>query len=361
MSSPPAPAKPPQPAKSPNDAALSTLTWLSPPRLPRLPKAQGVAGHVRYTVELVRQLWVLRRQLNLYDEALRHAVEERDTRLVHLAEATLASPTPQARTLAFQRTLTALHVEQEAAQRSYEEALTELQTAQLDRRALETRLENQVEKLNVRLAATEHHRDLQRYQLEHGQKQLAQQQKALEQHERAGEARPQQTPPLPPEAQESQRAQHQQQAAQIQQRRLQLETQLELLTQLERDAQAEYERVREAHGQAQAEQEEKLSEAKAHEAALTKGLDQARHKLDHLDARKRAALIDLGREMLEEGLPEGDDLHAQAQTALAQVATIRKARRQLERIRGQLDLRPAYRVLSAILAVGVLLLFLALL
>lgn len=311
-----------------------------------------------YSVRLVRHRRRLNRRLEALDLALREAVQTRDEALATLGEATLAGGRRTGRIAAFAETLTALDTERAAIDRRREALTLELAAAEADRRArlaeFDARLEGvEAELIPLERALGEHRK--QREALEHEAEDADDLRRSLE----SRRARIDQDT----DADDETRAIYDRERGEIEEklaelvaaepdrvaRRAALDGPLARL-----EAQvAELEALRSA---VSARRDAWLEEVDGRVAELTAGRDEERAAVERSDARRRAALVDLGREALHHDAADrpGED----ARQALEHIVELRRQRKALQAQDAALDTRPLVITVLAALGLGIAALFL---
>lgn len=325
-------------------SAPSLPPW---PELPPLPSAAGPLGHLRYTLAALRLQRLLRQHLDAHDAALRAAVADRDDQLVALGEATLLAPTLEARATAFQHTLAVLDSEQATAARAHEALQVEYAGAEADRRAAEARFDVRLEELRALLRPVERRLERTRREAETLRRELdaqASQALAIEQRiAREHQALDAETDPAARARLAEEHARHLEALDRVNQARAAVEQRrLAVVAPLERD-EGERAALQAEVIEAETERQVVVGAAATRQEALKGEVDEAHRRLDALDARRRAALMDLGREMIEAHPSATGEGHTAARAALAHIAAIRRARTRLETQRGAIDLAPVRR------------------
>ncbi|MCB9534836.1 MAG: hypothetical protein H6704_01080 [Myxococcales bacterium] len=338
----------------------------SPDDLPALPAPGGVAGHVRYTVAAFRQLRAWRLRLSAIDVELREAVRRRDEALADVGKAALARGEAVGRSAdrleAFGDTVGALEAEQQAADARRDALGIELAAAEDDRRTALDALDGRIAELRATMAPLQRDAERARRKAAELERLLASQQE----QRRSFEARLTRLGHSEAAADDADRveaivAERRALEARIdaldaavldheQQRARALEPVGGLDTQLD-----ELERALEA---ARAERAEAQRAGDARCAALTGRLTEAEHAAELLARRRRAVLVDLGREVMREEHGSQGEASEAARAALAQLEALRDERERLLARRAAFDGRPVRRTVGA--TVGALALLLTL-
>lgn len=339
-----------------------------PDALPALPAPGGLLGHVRYTVAAVRQLRAWRLRLAAIDLELREAVRRRDEALADVGKAALARGEAVGRSAdrldAFGDTVGALEAEQQAADARRDALGIELAAAEDDRRAALEALDARID--DLRAAAAPLQRDVERARRKAAElDRLAASQQAQRQ---SFEARLTRIGRSEAEAPDAERVE-----ALLAERR-DLEARLDALdtalAELEQQRaavlepvainSAELETLDQALEAARAERVEAQREGDARCAALAGRLAEAEHAAELLARRRRAVLVDLGREVMREEKGAHGVAQEAARTALAELEALREERERLLARRAAFDGGPLRRTAAATvgaLALGLLLLW----
>lgn len=315
-----------------------------------------------YGARLVLYRRRLRRALELLDQALRDGVAARDEALAALGEATLsdAAHRPGGRITAFAETLAALDAERAEFDRRRESLTIELAAAEADRRARLAEYDGRLDALDAELAPVE--RSLAEH---HGQRDdLDREAEAAADLRQSLRARLAQLDEAHEDADDDTRRRHAEERPEIERRLLELDAErvpreasrAALDGPIERlEARvAELTAARTAAREARATW---LEEVDTRIAELRATRDEELAALARSDARRRGALVDLGREALH--LADGPHTPAAAaRAALERIVALRRTRAELQAIGAGLDDRPLRRMLAllALLVVGLLIL-----
>lgn len=297
-----------------------------------------------YSIRIVRFRRRLTRRLEALDLALRDAVQTRDEALAALGEATLTGDSPTGRIAAFADTLTGLDAERAAIDRRREALTLELAAAEADRRARLAELDARLEGLEAELVP------LERALGEHRKRRATLDQEAedAEDLQRSLEARRAHIESAEgddDDTDETVRALYEKELPEIEARLKALAAEApgraaaraaidEPLARLEKQVSELHELEESISGQ----RATWLEEVDGRIAELTANRDEERAALARSDARRRAALVDLGREALHQD--GGDRPAADARRALEHIVELRRQRKALQAQDAALDLRP---------------------
>lgn len=314
-----------------------------------------------FSLRLMRHRRRISQRLEALDRELREAVQIRDEALAVLGEATLSGGGGGVggRITAFSETLARLDAERAAIDRRREALTIELAAAEADRRArlaeFDARIEGlEAERTPLERALADHQQrrdalDRQAEDAEDLRKNLTQRRAHIEE--------------AFDEADDEARAGYEREQAEIEQKLAELRvaepgraaerTALDgPLARLEEQV-AELQRM---HASISGQRETWLEEVDGRIAELTASREEELEALARSDVRRRAALVDLGREALhlEGGASPGED----ARRALDHIVALRRARRALQTHDAALDTRPLHRTLAvlALLLVALLML-----
>ncbi len=334
---------------------------VSPPdALPALPAPGGALGHLRYTLAAFRLLRAWRLRLAAIDLELREAVRRRDEALADVGKAALARGEAVGRSAdrleAFGETVGALEAEQQTADARRDGLGIELAAAEDDRRTALEALDARIADLRTAAAPLQRAAERARRKAGELERLLASQQE----QRRSFEARLARLGRSEAEAEEAERveallAERRDLEARIdaldaavveheQQRAVALEPVGGLEAQLD-----ELDRALEA---ARAERAEAQREGDARYAALAGRLTEAEHAAELLARRRRAVLVDLGREVMREEHGSQGEASEAARSALAELEALRDERERLLARRAAFDGGPVRRTVGA--AVGAL-------
>lgn len=283
---------------------------------------------------------------------LRDAVQARDEALATLGEATLAGATRTGRIAAFATTLAELDGQRAAVDRRRESLTIELAAVEADRRARLAEFDARLDGLGAELIPLE--RTL------HGHRQRREALKNTVEDaddlQTSLEARRQQLRADAESAEEA--ATDSEELSEIERRLAELAesrpTHAAELAALDAPIgrlEAQVDELQTLRAQIGTQREAWLEEVDGRIAELTQQRDEERAALERSDARRRAALVDLGREALHldgEGQP-GDE----ARHALEHIVGLRRRRSALQASEAALDARPLHRTVLAVLVVAV--------
>jgi hypothetical protein len=309
----------------------------SPPRGPMLPPPVGLRGHWAYTLGAWEWFRGWRGRVAAEDVAVRQACDARDAAFVALGEASLApgnapATSEDAEIAAFAATLSRFAAEAEVLTTRRTQSLDAAARATADTTRAIAGFETRLSALRAEYRPHETELRLLEQRLDDTRRQL----NAVSAREAKGGD--------PRAAADRDR---------FETARIALEAQV-----------AERQRAVEA-GRRQVEalehEQTLVQKAGAQEIALLEGrAKQASEEVERLAERRRAALMDLGHEVLRRGLvlPGGTEETLRARTALEALETARSHREGVLAERREIDLAPCIRTLAvaAMLAVGLALL-----
>ncbi len=329
-----------------------------PDALPALPAPGGVLGHLRYTVAAVRQLRAWRLRLAAIDLELREAVRRRDEALADVGKAALARGEAVGRSAdrleAFGDTVGALEAEQQTADARRDALGIDLAAAEDDRRAALETLDARI--ADLRAAADPLQREVERARRKVAElDRLAASQQAQRQSFEARLARIGRAEAERPDADQVQSLLSERRDLEARLDALDVEVgelerqRSEVLEPIARNS-AELETLDEALDAARAERAEVQREADARCAALAGRLAEAEHAAELLARRRRAVLVDLGREVMREEHGAQGAAQEAARTALAELERLREERERLLARRAAFDGGPVRRTVGAALA-----------
>lgn len=326
------------------------------------PPPRGVWQHITYTFTALRCLRAWRRELEALDDHLRAAVAARDAALAGLGEATLAAAAPgaNARVGVFADTLAALDTERAAIDGRRETLTIELAAAEADRRARLAEFAGRRDALDAEAAEAERalaaHRDtlaeLARAEADDANLRRNLEARLAHISDEANLAA----------ADDGQRAVFADERPAIEARlaelaaavdpradqRAALEAPVARLEAQLADITSRRDGLRSARAAL-------IEAADARIAELRAAREEEVELLARLDERRRAALVDLGREALHQGVG-ADRAASDARASLETIAALRRARALLNTRRQSLHERPIRRTALALLALFVLLL-----
>ncbi len=304
-----------------------------------------------YSARIIRYRRRLNRRLEALDLALRDAVQIRDEALATLGEATLAGETPTGRIAAFAETLAALDSERGSIDRRREALTIELAAAEADRRARLAEFDARLEGLEAELAplerALDEHRK-RREALDHEAEDADDLGRSLE----ARRAQIEQDVDADPDT----RAIYAEELPGIEARLAELAVQQPDRA-ARRDAlqgplarlQGQVDELTALRESITARRGTWLEDVDGRIAELTAQRDDEHAALERSDQRRRAALVDLGREALhQEG---GDRPGENARQALEHIVELRRQRKLLQATDAGLDTRPLVITVFGLLAV----------
>ncbi|MCA9538952.1 MAG: hypothetical protein KC620_08685 [Myxococcales bacterium] len=332
-----------------------------------LPPPRGILGHLRHTWSALRLLRAWRRRLSAIDQTLRETVRQRDEALADLGRTTLeraGGPASATGRLAeYAATLAALDQERTTAETEREGRAAELAAAEAERAArlaefdAELRgIEREQAPLEAALAEHKHRGE----SLERHLTALRNQKRALD--ARAAEDADEEETDSPEDA-EAERAE-------LQSRREALDAQLEAHTTdraaLEastHEVESQLAELTRRRSDVREARQGARETADAQVADHQKALSEITEQLEHLDGRRRAALVDLGREALQaEDAADTSPARRRARATLDEIAALRRERKTMLARRDAFDTGPMRRTLLALAALlgGLLLLIILL-
>jgi chromosome segregation ATPase len=304
-----------------------------------------------------------RRALEALDARLRAAVADRDEALAGLGQATLTSPAPERRAgdriAAFADTLAGLDTERIAIDGRRETLTIELAAAEADRRARLAEFEGRRDALDIEAAAAERALGTQRRRL--AELARADADEAALRRNLEGRLAHITDAEVHAEAEDGERSVFTEERPRIEARLRELDDAAapraerraaltEPITRLEAQL-TDIAARRDGLGTARA---ALLEATDARIAELRAAREEEVELLGRLDERRRAALVDLGREALH--LDSGaDPAMSAARASLEVIAVVRRERLALNARRAALDDRPIRRTLLGLLVVFVLL------
>lgn len=332
------------------------------PDLPPLPR--GIWQHLTYTWTALQRLRAWRRELEALDDHLRAAVAARDAALAGLGEATLAAAAPGGndRVGNFATTLAALDTDRAAIDGRRETLTIELAAAEADRRARLAEFAGRRDALDAEAAEAERALAAHRVtlaELTRAEADDAALRRNLEARlayitdEAAIAAADDGERALFADERPAIDARLDELAAAVEPRAAQRAALAEPVARLEAqltDISARRDGLRSARAAL-------VESAEARIAELRAAREEEIELLARLDERRRAALVDLGREALHQGATT-DRATSEARASLETIAELRRARTALNTRRQALDERPIRRTALGLFALFVLLLIL---
>lgn len=314
-----------------------------------------------YTLRLMRHRRRIRQRMEALDRDLREAVQVRDEALALLGEATLSGGAGGVggRITAFAETLARLDAERATIDRRREASTIELAAAEADRRARLAEFDARLEGLEAELAP------LERALVEHVERRDALEHEGEDAADlrRSLELRLAHIEDDFDGADEAARQLYEAERPEIEQKLVELRAADPIraaaraaidgpLARLD-DQVAELKRMQET---VSGQRESWLEEVDGRIAELTASREDELEALARSDVRRRAALVDLGREALH--LDGGESPGEDARRALDHIVGLRRARRALQAHDAALDTGPLRITLALIAALGIGLLFL---
>lgn len=337
------------------------------PARPGLPPPDGVVGHLRYSFAALRLMAAWRRRYRQLDTELRAAVRHRDDALARVGDAALAGtaaggPDPVSR---FADTLSSLAGEQVDATARVDDLRVELAAQEDAQRERLAAIDQEIADLRARMAPLEEDLAARRRrlgELERRAADQAEQVRNLEARRQHLEARQE----APDPATTGERARQQEElrtlgerlealATETAARQADITAQREPVEVLREQVAAHEEQLREVRRKRVAAQQETDAALAEVRTRIADGEQQVAGLAD----RRRAVLMDLGREVLRlqhEGVP--DDVRGEALEALSAIQRLREERAALDEERARFDGGPLRRTTLALLGVVVLLVIL---